>query len=531
MKINTITLLSIWFLACLTGCSAFGQNPEQHLVAGYNLNGNAKEISQSALRGKPNGIKPATDRFGQAGQATQFTEAGYAIRGYITLPVQISPEKLPQISICFWIKACETYQKATPLSSGNDKNRGISTTYSNGAQHWTASAGKDGMIKGPAVLKDQWTFIAVIYDHPNEQARLIVNNEVFAGRARMRRSDANLVIGSLNGAMDDLQIFDTVLSLAEIEKIYGKPIDKNTEAYTIDDRSEYRKRLEERRKCKVQPGDIFIVGYDEILIRDSVNSPNTLHVFKEGDTVNVLNSMRNEWFEVKNQQNLTGFISGHQLESACYKTGGLKTMLRLNNLIGNIFRFNRFSNWLIIAVFTFILIIIIRKRNELNAWFQMKGHTDPREAYASKSGGTTAIRRTSIFDRYFPVERPKWWIISPGLVFGLMLIAGSLWDSHELEWFFNEGASLIPKGYSLPIHWTLWGSSIVIIMLLIALFLESLTIAGPFWGLLRMGLCIVINLMAMIVAFYLIAGLLFVMIGLLLILFALFALLGRRRRY
>lgn len=76
----------------LAGCFAYGQNPEQHLVAGYKLNGNAKEISQSALRGKPNGIKPATDRFGQAGQATQFTEAGYAIRGYITLPVQISPE-------------------------------------------------------------------------------------------------------------------------------------------------------------------------------------------------------------------------------------------------------------------------------------------------------------------------------------------------------------------------------------------------------------------------------------------------------
>ena len=531
MKINPITLLSIWLMTWLAGCFAYGQNPEQHLVAGYKLNGNAKEISHAALKGKPNGIKPATDRFGQAGQATQFTEAGYAIRGYITLPVQISPEKLPQISICFWIKANETYQKASPLRSGNDKARGISTTYSNGTQRWAASAGKDGVIEGPAVLKDQWTFIAIVYDHPNQQARLIVNNEVFAGRARMQKSEANLEIGSINGAMDDLQIFDTVLSLAAIEKIYGKPIDKNADAYTIEDRSEYRKRLEEKRRCKVQPGDRFIVGYDEILIRDSVNSPNTLHVFKEGDTVNVIKSMRNEWFEVKNQQNLTGFISGHQLESACYKTGGLKTMLRLNNLTGNIFRFNQFSNWLIIAVFTIILVITIRKRNELNAWFQRKGHTDPREAYASKNGGTPAIRRPGIFDRYFPVERPKWWIISPGLVFGLMLIAGSLWDSRELEWFFNEGASMIPKGFSLPIHWALWGCSLVIIMLLLALFLESLTIAGPFWGLLRMGLLMVMNIMAMIVAFYLIAGLLFVMIGLLLILFALFALLGRRRRY
>jgi hypothetical protein len=522
-------LLLIFILAGLYSGITSAQTSIPDAVAQYKLNGNALETSSDSLKGKATGIKPESDRLGNKNGAILFAGTKSSAYGYIMLPVDLSPAWLPVTTICFWIKAGETYQKMVPLFTGEEKSRGILTDYENGAQRWSASAGKDGLIGGPPVLKDQWTFITVIYDAPNEQARLIVNNEVFGGRARLRSGSAGITLGNFNGAMDDLLIFGRALSLREIESVSGIPVTLNVDGFAIEDRSEYRKRMEEERKSRVKPGDCYIVGYDELIIRDSINSPNTLFVFKEGDTVNVISALRNEWFEVRNQQNQQGMIRGSTLESNCYITGKNKITFRFFNWLGQLFQFNKFRNWLFVALFTVILIMAIRFRYELNNWFQRLGQRDPREAGGSKSEKVQSSMSFPKFEKYFPVEKPKWWMISPGVIFGLMLVVASIWDGHEMEWYFNEGASVIPHGYTLPIHWVLWSVSMLVILLIVTLVIESLAIAGPWAGLLRIGMLVVLNLLAVVVAFYLSAGLLIAIIGFILFFFAAISLIGRRR--
>ncbi|MBK6962535.1 MAG: LamG domain-containing protein [Bacteroidales bacterium] len=519
----------IFILAGFYAGFTSAQNSISGAVAQYKLNGNALETSSDSLEGKATGIQPETDRAGNKGGATLFAGTKKSAYGYIRFPVDLSPAGLPVATVCFWIKAGETYQKMVPLFTGEEKSRGILTDYENGAQRWSASAGKDGLIGGPAVLKDQWAFIAVIYDSPNEQARLIVNNEVFGGRARMRKGTAGITLGNFNGTMDDLLIFDRALSLREIESISGIPVTVNVDGFAIEDRSGYRKRMEDERKSRVKPGDRYIVGYDELIIRDSINSPNTQFVFKGGDTVNVISALRNEWFVVRNQQNQQGMIRGSTLESNCYKIGKNKITFRFFNWLSQLFQFNKFRNWLFVAFFTVILIMAIRFRFELNNWFQRLGQRDPREAGGSKNEKVHSSLNFPKFEKYFPVEKPKWWIISPGVIFGLLLVVASIWDGHEMEWYFNEGASVIPQGFTLPIHWVLWTVSILVILLILALVFESLAIAGPWAGLVRIAMLAILNLLAVIVAFYLSAGLLIAIIGFILFFFAAISLIGRRR--
>ncbi len=498
-------------------------------VAYYKLDGDARETSSDSLDGKVKNIKPEAGRSGNKVGATLFggsRDSGY---GHIIFPVDLSPDKLPVTTICFWIKANETYQKMVPLFTGEDKSRGILTDYKNGTQRWSASAGKDGLIGGSAVLKDQWTFVAVIYDAPNEQARLIVNNEVFGGRARLRKGTSGIALGNFNGSMDDLLIFNRALSLQEIESVSGIPVSVNSEEFPIEDRSDYHKRMEDDRKTKVRPGERYIVGSDELMIRDSINSPNTLFIFKEGDTVHILSALKNEWFTVRNQQNKQGLIRGSTLETNCYKIGKNKIIFRFFGWLGQIFQFNKLRNWLFVAMFTVILIMAIKFRYELNSWFQQLGQRDPREAGGSKSGKPRSSLSFPKFEKYFPIEKPKWWIISPGVIFGLMLVGASIWDGSEMEWYFNEGASVIPAGFTLPIHWVLWSVSILIIFLILALVIESLAIAGTWAGLLRIAMLVVLNLLAVVVAFYLSAGLLIAIIGFILFFFAALSLIGRRR--
>ncbi|MBL7904712.1 MAG: hypothetical protein JNL22_06795 [Bacteroidales bacterium] len=528
MKISSsLILLSVFLLT--SGFRALAENKSDSLVFHFPFNGNLSERNHKIKAGKSEKVKPATDRSGVADGAITFIRNTGEGAAAISLPVNISPERFPEITLCFWIKAEETYKSMTAVSGGNARLRGLTTDYSNGANRWSASAGKDGYIGGSPVLKDQWTFIALVYDADDEQARLIVNNEVFAGRARLHQGSDELLLGPLNGAMDELMIFSKILSLNEIEAISGIAVTLNTGDYPIADRSSYRKQMAEKRRSKIRPGDRYIVGYEELIIRDSINSPNTLYVFREGDTVSVISLLDKEWLMVQNQEQKKGYITAGTLESNSFKTGSNKLLFRFFNWLSQIFRFHKLSNWLLVAVFTVILVLVIRNRNELNHWFSVRGNRDPVSDGDSKSGSPVQTRRVRQLERYFPVMRPKWWMISPGLVFGLLLIVGGIWDGREMEWFFNEGASVIPSGYTLPIHWVLWTGTAAVMLLTVALFLESFTIAGLWAGLLRVAMLTLLNLMAVVVAFYLSAGFILVIVGFILFLIAAFALIGRRR--
>lgn len=524
-KISTIGLFvaisALWPTICVSA-----QKTEADYY--YPLDGNAREISQSRFNGNVAHVKPVAGHNQQKNSALQFETISQNVFGNLSLPVCISPDSMPLVSITFWVKANETFKKIVPFSTGTN-GRALTTDYYNGAQRWSVTAGKDGLVQGPPLLKDQWTFIALIYDNPNQQVRLIVNNEVYAGRARLLHSDCKTLVGSFNGAIDELRIYKRVLSLNELEVLLGDSITVNAGNYPITDRSSYRNKMEERRKVKIKSGDLLLVGYNELLIRDSVHSPNVQAVFAEGDTVKVLEAKADEWFMVENQSGKRGFVSGHTLESNCYKAGQNKFIFRFLNWLSQLFMLNRMANWLVVAIFTVVLIMAIRSRESLNQWFSRFGHADNHRGFGSRSQGTSMANARSALAGYFPVLKVKWWMIAPGLLFGLMLIAGSLWDAPEMQWYFSEGISIVPRNLTLPIHWALWLSMTGILLLTISLMVESIYIAGYMAGLLRILMLMLLNAMAVVVAFYLSIGFFLVIAGFILFLILALVLLSRRR--
>ena len=66
-------------------------------------------------------------------------------------------------------------------------------------------------------------------------------------------------------------------------------------------------------------------------------------------------------------------------------------------------------------------------------------------------------------------------------------------------------------------------------MLMAALTIESISIAGMLAGLLRILMLAILNFMAIVVAFYLSVGLILAIVGFILFFIAIIALLGRRR--
>ena len=188
-----LAIISVWLVFSIFISAAATSSVDTSLIAHFPLNGNAKNSVKNGISGKSTRVKATADRHGSPKSASLFNPGPGMEFSMIEFPLDISPKKHPEITIIFWIKAEETFKSLAPLQSGNDESRRIITRTRDGAQRWCASAGKDGNIYGSAVLKDQWTFIAVVYDSPNEQARLIVNNEVFAGRARMGNSNPGIL--------------------------------------------------------------------------------------------------------------------------------------------------------------------------------------------------------------------------------------------------------------------------------------------------------------------------------------------------
>lgn len=512
--------------------SVFQPAQDSAFVGGFLLDGTSKNLNSNGPHGKSVKVKKTSGYTGKPGTAMQFSPGTGMDFSKIDIPLDISADKFPEITITFWIKASETYKNLQPFMAGGSEGRSLLTRSSGGMQHWCASGGKEENIIGPAVLKDKWTFIALVYDFPNRQARLVVNDEVSAGSASTGTNAQHISLGNFEGAMDDLLIFGRILSLEEIESISGIAVAKNREEYSISDRSAYREKRRLSRLSGIQEGDVYILAKSEMAVRDSAGSPNTLHIFSEGDTIFITGTAKDDWFKVKNHKGEEGFASGKTIKSSAYKTGDFKLIFRFLNWLSHIFMINRIGNWIAAAIFLLILYFAVKFRNRLNDWFSGFGGISETEAFASKgSGSRHGIRMPGIFTRNFPVQRPALWMLLPGLLFGIMIMGGSLWDSYELEWYFSEGANIIPAGFTHPLHWVLWSLSLLIILLIITLFLESLTIAGPWAGLLRFVMLCLLNAMAVVVSLYLLIGFVVVIFGLLLLFFLIAALFSNNRRY
>src|SRR5512133_2074853 len=76
--------------------------PADSLVGFYKLDGNSKPAGGKAKPGKMQGVKPASDRFGDPGKACALScdfKASNNKRSFISIPLDINPKKHPLLTI------------------------------------------------------------------------------------------------------------------------------------------------------------------------------------------------------------------------------------------------------------------------------------------------------------------------------------------------------------------------------------------------------------------------------------------------
>ncbi len=421
----------------------------------------------------------------------------------ITFPVDINPSKCPELTITAWVRASNTFQTMYVLGNETDDNcRGIIIKLEDGIYRWGANCGKDGMLWGPPLVEG-WTFVAVIYDSKNQEVRLVVNDQAFASRGTARSGEEKAFVGALDGAIDEIRFYDRILSQSEIEAVSGKPITKDADVLTIKDKYSYRERMKQEKENKLKINGIYILDKEEFTVNDTTINPNTKAVLHSGDSLVILEKLADGWYKIGYQNGKTGFARRSAIVNGAYPAGGSALMFRFSNWFSRIFDFSRMSSWIVVVICAIILFLVKRYFVRLDYYLlRLRRNRDEFEDGGSKSGASVP-RRTNFLHKIYPVQSFQWYPLLGGILLGATIFIGSFWDTYEMEWFFNEGINLLPIGYDRPIHWFLYSMTVVIFLITLSWIIESFVVGGPFVGLLRIFILLILNFMSLLVSFFL----------------------------
>jgi hypothetical protein len=199
---------------------------DEGLVAYYAFDGNAADATAYHNDGTNLGATPTTDRFGNPDHAYAFNGSAY-----ISVPNSsslASPKK--QYTVTAWVKVAEwTYHLAPMICKGTSSTKA----------QYRPSFDADGYFDlqtGVAVdtsfspALNTWYFIATTWN--NGTAKVFVNGAQIgkiSGALPVEVNDEALEIGRdqpgaveyLNGALDEIRIYNRTLSAEEISSLYG----------------------------------------------------------------------------------------------------------------------------------------------------------------------------------------------------------------------------------------------------------------------------------------------------------------------
>jgi hypothetical protein len=480
--------------------------PDDGLLGFFNLDGNAKEAGGRLKNAKMQGVKPAQDRLGNAGKASSlYYDRKEYNKSYISIPIDINPKTHPLLTITFWINLNTSnistgilYQSENDWSQ-NNHYRGIYTDREDGFIRWTACCGSDGALYGTEILAKNWTFIALVYDRDDQAMRMVVNDQVFSSAAKMRDGVDRVRIGPFDGQIDELRIYSRVLTLPELETLYGASITKDTADYSIEKRADYKGRMAREKMEKVKPGMTFVVAEDKFPIRDSAGSQNTIAFLAKDDTFRVIKIEKKSALLL-----LPGGKEGYATISAinddAYPKGDSYLFHEFKSLVGSIFNFTNLRSWFIAIFFAILLYFVIKKYDYIDKLLNKAGRRDPMSQGGSKSEGGSSV---NILNKIFPLKAMRWWPLTIGAILALVVFGALLWNGGEAEWFINEGFKLIPSGYTRSIHWFLYVSFMTLIFMYIVMIIESIVVVGPLMTIPRVIILTLLMIMAVLVTYYL----------------------------
>ncbi len=232
-----------YFLAPRTVGDFSATNPDSGLVAYYPFTGNADDSSGNGNNGTIYGATSTEDRFGRPNSALRFN----GMSDYVLVPSSTSfPSSA--ITTAFWFNrlGCGLTGAENYLSKEMSFSTYLYTDSILAAQVWKGSAGVWSWwtTDQKMACDDAWVFYASTYDNATRTVELYLDGSLVKtihesdSSAILRTSSEPLYIGRngsasvyyINGALDDIRLYNRVLSPSEIQTLYHEGGWKSSDA-------------------------------------------------------------------------------------------------------------------------------------------------------------------------------------------------------------------------------------------------------------------------------------------------------------
>ncbi len=203
----------------------------QQIVANYDFNGSAKDVSANANHATIHGASLTQDRFGRANQAFLFSGS----KSYLVAD-NSGQLQSPTISVSFWIRADEIPAQGEVyiLSNGGWQDRWKISLPAHGKPIWTthATACCSDLDIGDAnaLVVGEWTHVVMIHDGTKDKIYangVLANEKDAAGDLSTTTRPLGIAYDPIDndyffkGALDEIIIYDAALSDVEVADLYA----------------------------------------------------------------------------------------------------------------------------------------------------------------------------------------------------------------------------------------------------------------------------------------------------------------------
>lgn len=220
----------LWlFHACVLLMAATDMHAQQ-VVAQYDFNGNARDVSTYQNHASIHGASLTQDRFGRANQAFLFSGTKSYLVANNTAQLQS-----PTLSVSFWIRADEIPAQGEVyiLSNGGWQDRWKISLPSHGKPIWTTHATSccSDLDSGNPIVTGEWTHLVMIHDGLKDKIYVngaLANEKDAAGDLNTTTRPLGIAFDPIDndyffkGALDEVTIYDAALSDVDVANLYAE---------------------------------------------------------------------------------------------------------------------------------------------------------------------------------------------------------------------------------------------------------------------------------------------------------------------
>lgn len=226
-----LIFLVVFMFSFTFAVSAQKEELMNKVYAHYPLDGSTVDNGPNHLDGDKISEDLSTeDRFGNEDSALSFSEKGDSL----SLPVNINPEKMPELTIALWLKL-ENVSELSTIFSNSDGSfaRSLMVDGRKSRPRLSVSSGSDQQVYGGiSIPLDKWIFTAVSWNAESGQLSLYFADQnknfssISTNNINPKEGNDFITLGENNssgdwfkGSMDQLMIWDQILTVDEVRSL------------------------------------------------------------------------------------------------------------------------------------------------------------------------------------------------------------------------------------------------------------------------------------------------------------------------